>query len=130
MIKSELIQYIDIYDVLSKFSELTESGTTQGGIWNADFTRTVYDVKLPTNDEGHVLAGESKYIYKLTSPEDYLDCLTNDKESFKEFILPKTYLHTRLGEVQYFEIGLITIILWLMKNNELKVEDAIYYMEW
>lgn len=128
------IRYIDINDVMDQFCQLTGWGSTHHGIWNADFTKPVFEAKYPTNADGHVLGGESKYIYLLESPEDYLDYhwknLDASVDSLKPFVVEKKYNHQRLGEMPYIEIELITIILWLMRKGELEIEGAIYHQEW
>jgi hypothetical protein len=108
---------------------LTGWGSTSGGIWNADWSKPVYNVVYPTNIDGHVLSGESKYAYYLKSPEDYLDDswknMDGSLNSLNPFLTEKKYNH-RI----YVEISLNTIIFFLMRREELKVEAAFYHCEW
>ena len=134
MISHETIRYIDIDKVLTTFCQLTGWNSTQGGIWNANFNAPVFDAKYPTNADGHVLQGESKYAFLLRNPDDDLDYgwkgLTEEVESLRPFLIDKDYTHIRLGGVSYVEISLYTIILWLIRRGELEMEDAIYYQTW
>lgn len=134
MITVETVKYIEIREVLNRFCQMLDWNSTQGGIWNADFTKPVFDPIYPTNMDGHVLSGESKYAFFLRNPEDDLGwhwkTLNKNADSLKPFLTDKKYNHTRLGEVPYVEISLITIILWLMLNDELAIEDAFYHDEW
>jgi hypothetical protein len=134
MIHYEMLKYVDIYHLLFKFSEITGWASTKGGIWNADFSKPVFEVLYPKNIDGHVLSGESKYAFLLRSPEDGLNDfwrnLDKSIESLDSFLQKKSYKHRVLGEVSYSEIDLKTIILWLMLNDELEIEDAMYHDEW
>jgi hypothetical protein len=134
MIRYEMLKYVDIYHLLFKFSEITGWASTEGGIWNADFSKPVFEVLYPKNFHGHVLSGESKYAFLLRNPKDGLNDLWRhlDKsiESLDCFLGKKSYKHSVLGEVIYSEIHLETIILWLMLNDELVMEDAMYHNEW
>jgi hypothetical protein len=134
MIDFETIKYIELDKVIRQFCLMTGWTSTQGGIWNADFSKPVFDVKYPTNIDGHVLQGESKYAFLFRNPDEDLELywknLNKEIESISLFLKEKIYNHRRLGEVKYVEIDLVTIILWLMINNELEIEDALYHTEW
>ena len=130
MIESATIKYIRIYDLLRKFDELTGWGSTSGGIWNADWTKPVYHVVYPSYVDAHVLGGESKYAYYLQSPEDYLDDglwkdMDGSLDSLNPFLTEKNY-----NDKVYVEISLNTIIFFLMRRAELKLEAALYHDEW
>ena len=89
----------------------------------------------PTNADGHVLNGKSKYIYLLDEPKDELMFSKHKKldkniDSLRFFMVREIYPHTKLGNVPYFKIGLQTIILWLMKVGELKQKNTIYHQKW
>ncbi len=138
MIESATIKHIRIYDLLSKFDELTGWGSTSGGIWNADWSKPVYSVVYPTNLDGHVLSGESKYAYYLKSPEDYdqLKYMDGSLDSLKPFLTEKKcgkigdLIIGNINERVYVEISLDTIIFFLMQRGELEVEAAFYHDEW
>jgi hypothetical protein len=131
MIIAETLKYIDINEVIGVFCELTGWESTKDGIYNVKFTKPVFDVTYPTNANGHVLSGESKYAYLLKNPEEYLSFghyknMSIYVDSLKLFTTERIHQ----GEFKYVEISLTTIILWLMLNEELKIEDALYHEEW
>lgn len=129
------INYIDINDVLTEFENLTGWEYASGGIWNASFKKPVFDVDWPDNAFGHVMQGESKYQYKLNSPEDDVfiidDDVLGDKFKNPNDLKSSTETHDKHGTTHYYKkIRLHDIICCLMQNQLLPVEDALYFHEW
>lgn len=126
MIPTESILLIRIYDVIRRFNELTGWVNAEGGLHNADFSKSVYDLKYPTIIDGGAFHGESSYIYRHT-PDGPMpwnrEPYQNDPSCLKT--TPKVYENH-----PYIEINLMEVIGWLHFLGELAEEDTFFFDEW